>query len=373
MTERAENLEIAIDARWLQTGLGTYTYNLIAGLRSVRRAWSLRGIVSEKSALRVAHLCDSVRVLRAPIYTLREQVEIPRAARGTDLLHVPHFNAPLLYRGKLVVTVHDLTYLMDANEHSRLRTRVYARFMLNAAARRADHVITVSEFSRNNIVKILGIDPVKVTAIPNGVDPQFAPVKTERGISRSQLGGLPERPYFLYVGNLKPHKNLVRFLGAVTSFLKRTNLDWTFLIVGPGGENERKQLLDHASRLGISEVVSFMQNVTDEVLLELYRGAMFLVFPSLLEGFGLPVLEAMACGTPVLCSHVASLPEVGGDAVRYFNPLDIEDMSQALESVATCPQLREVLREKGLARASQFSWAESSRRHAELFERVIRN
>jgi len=373
MTERAENFEIAIDARWLQTGLGTYTYNLIAGLRSARRAWSLRGIVSEKSALRVAHLCDSVRVLRAPIYTLREQVEIPRAARGTDLLHVPHFNAPLLYRGKLVVTVHDLTYLMDANEHSRLRTRVYARFMLNAAARRADHVITVSEFSRNNIVKILGIDPVKVTAIPNGVDPQFAPVKTERGISRSQLGGLPERPYFLYVGNLKPHKNLVRFLGAVTSFLKRTNLDWTFLIVGPGGENERKQLLDHASRLGISEVVSFMQNVTDEVLLELYRGAMFLVFPSLLEGFGLPVLEAMACGTPVLCSHVASLPEVGGDAVRYFNPLDIEDMSQALESVATCPQLREVLREKGLARASQFSWAESSRRHAELFERVIRN
>jgi alpha-1,3-rhamnosyl/mannosyltransferase len=366
-------MEIAIDARWLQTGLGTYTYNLITGLRRVRESWSLRAIVNEESAGRVAEFCNAVCILRTPIYTLREQIEIPWAARGADLLHIPHYNAPILYRGRLVVTIHDLIHLMDAKEHNRLSVRMYAWIMLNAAARRADHIVTVSEFSRAKIVELLGVDAAKITVIPVGVAPRFAPVTGESALCRSESDSAPERPYLLYVGNLKPHKNLLRFMRAMASFRRRTGLDWMFVLVGPGGAAETRQLFAHADGLGISGSISFKDNVADDELVKLYRGAQFVVLPSLLEGFGLPVLEGMACGTPVLCSDTASLPEVGGDAVQYFNPLDVDDMSRALEAVATSPETRAILREKGLLQASRFSWHESAQRHAELFEKVMRN
>jgi glycosyltransferase involved in cell wall biosynthesis len=363
---------ITIDARWLHTGLGTYTYNLIAGLGRVKESWSLRAIVNAASAERLTQFCDAVCVLRTPIYTLREQIEIPWAARGSDLLHVPHYNAPVLFRGKLVVTIHDLIHLMDAKEHNRLAVRAYAGVMLRAVARRADHIITVSEFSRARIVELLGVDPARITVIPNGVAARFSPAGEEDDSAGS--GARPDAaPYFLYVGNLKPHKNLERFLTAVASFRQRTKLNWTFLIVGPGSESEVKNLRSHASRLGIEQLLVFKSAVSDDELLNLYRRAQFTVMPSLLEGFGFPVLEAMACGTPVVCSRAASLPEVGGDAAQYFDPLDVDSISQALEIVATCPETRAGLRRKGLERASQFSWERSVQRHVELFERVMRN
>jgi glycosyltransferase involved in cell wall biosynthesis len=179
--------------------------------------------------------------------------------------------------------------------------------------------------------------------------------------------------YFLYVGNLKLHKNLMRLLSAVALFRNCTKLDWKLLIVGPGNENASKQLLRHSAQLGISDCVCFLNNVSHDLLPSLYRKAQFLVLPSLLEGFGLSIVEAMACGTPVVCSNAASLPEVAGNAALFFDPFRVEDIADAMEAVATSPDLRAKLRQNGLRTAGQFSWEESAKRHVEVFQRFVQS
>jgi glycosyltransferase involved in cell wall biosynthesis len=364
------DLEVAIDARWLHTGLGTYTYNVISRLRQFKPTWSVKAITNRKSANQLAPLCDQIRILDTPIYTLREQWQVAWAARGADLLHVPHYNVPLLHHGKLVVTIHDLIHLIDDRKSVGTTVRAYATIMLNAAARKADHIITVSQFSKTQIVERLAVHPSKISVIPNGVAPIF----------RLQDGQQPDlrpvgkqEPYLLYVGNLKPHKNLIRLLSAFAIFRNHTHLDWKLLLVGPGGKDESKQLDLHGANLGISNSIFFQNNVAQECLPGLYRKAQLLVLPSLIEGFGLSVVEAMACGTPVACSNASSLPEVAGDAARYFNPLNVEDIASALEDLALSEELRARLRHNGLKRAGQFSWDESARQHSEVFDRVLRN
>jgi glycosyltransferase involved in cell wall biosynthesis len=165
------NVEIAVDARWLHTGLGTYTYNVVSRLKRFKPKWCVRAITNRESAAQIAGLCDSVRIADAAIYTLREQWQVPWAARGADLLHVPHYNVPLLYRGRLVVTIHDIIHLMDDRRNVGISVRAYATVMLNAAVRKADHIITVSEFSKTQIVERLRVDPSRVSVIWNGVAP----------------------------------------------------------------------------------------------------------------------------------------------------------------------------------------------------------
>src|SRR5581483_6080683 len=311
-----------------------------------------------------------IRILDTPIYTLREQWQVACAARGADLLHVPHYNIPLFHRGKLVVTIHDLIHLIDDRKNVGTAARTYASIMLNAAARKADHIITVAQFSKTQIIERLAVDPSKISVIPNGVAPIFRP---PNGAELDLGPGNTPEPYLLYVGNLKPHKNLMRLVSAFAIFRNRTKLDWKLLIVGPGGGNESKQLVLHGADLGISDSLFFQKNVAHEVLPGLYRKSQFLILPSLIEGFGLSVVEAMACGTPVVCSNAASLPEVAEGAARYFNPLDVEDIASALEDVALSEELRTRLRHNGLKRVGQFSWDESARQHSEVFERVLQN
>ncbi len=354
----------------MHTGLGTYIYNLITELRCLRVPWLIRGIVRADSISMIAPFVDAIEVLDTPIYTIREQLQVPWAARRSNLLHVPHYNVPLLFRGKLVVTIHDLIHLMDDN--TPMKARAYARVMTNTAARKAEQIITVSEFSKTQLIERLGVQPAKITVIPNGVARRFRPLD-EHGYVRRREMVRPKWRYFLYVGNLKPHKNLVRLLRAVALFLRKTQLAWKLLVVGRGTREETNQLLEHSSRLGITHSVMFLNDVTDEMLPELYSRAEFCVLPSLLEGFGLPVLESMASGTPVVCSRTASLPEVGGDAARYFDPLDVEDMATAIEAVATSAALRCALRDKGFQQAARFSWSRSARRHADLYDYVLRD
>lgn len=360
--------EITIDARWLRTGLGTYTYNLITRLRPYLAGFSLRGIVQQSSANRVASYCDSIAVVDTPIYTIREQLQIPWSARGADLLHIPHYNVPLLYGRRMVVTIHDLIHLVDEEESRKAAVKTYASLMLKAATRKAERIITVSNFSRDQIAEHLGVKEEKIVVIPNGVALHL------RSADGTRNGAYERgRPYFLYVGNLKPHKNLKRLMQAVALVRSRTGWDWDFLIAGPNDQAAIEPYQEQARRLHISDSVMFLTEVSDQALPDLYRGAKFLVLPSTLEGFGLPVLEAMACGTPVACSQAASLPEVGGEAVRYFDPVEIEDIAAVLEALASSKDLRADLAKKGLARAAQFSWDESARRHAALYRQVLNN
>ncbi|HTR67453.1 MAG TPA: glycosyltransferase family 1 protein [Terriglobales bacterium] len=363
------NYEVAVDARWLRTGLGTYIYNLLAGLSILRDRVRIRGLVMEENAGRVSPFCQSVRIVKAPIYTLREQIEIPKAARGCDLLHVPHYNAPLLYSGKLVVSIHDLIHLMPEGHNHKFPVFAYAWTMLHLVARRADHIVTGSEHVKRQLVERLAVRESKISVIYHGVSEEFRPSNREqaRALVAAALGR--QTPYMLCVSALRPHKNLARLLAAAQLFWQRTNSAWELLVIGAGPEKAR--LIEQCARLGITAKVNLVDQVAQDVLPSFYAAAQFLIMPSLVEGFGLPVLEAMACGTPVLSSSSSSLPEVGGDAVAYFDPLNVEEMAAAMQTVSASPETRAALREKGLLRAQRFSWRESARKHQEVYCEVL--
>lgn len=362
--------EVVVDARWLETGLGRYTFDLLAGLRRHRDGLVVRVITRGQHVTRLEPYCDKLSIVDVPIYTLREQLRILWAARGADLLHVPHYNAPLLYPGKLVVTIHDVIHIVDPTYARSPAGRLYAFPMLNLVARKARHIITVSRYSKAQIVERLCIAPSKVTVIYSGVDAPFGCLGLEEARRKvSRFVPVP-RPYVLYVGNLKPHKNVVSLIRAFALLRERGLKDPQLVIVGDD-PRWKGELLAEISNLKVEEHVSFLSNLSGDLMPHLYTSAELLVLPSFVEGFGLPVLEAMACGTPVVCSRAASLPEVAGDAAEYFDPASVEALAAAIERVLGSRELQGVLRRKGLERARQFSWDESARRHCEVYRKVL--
>lgn len=362
--------QVVVDARWLQSGIGTYTYNVLIRLRPYLKGIGIRAIVRGKDAGHVSSFCDEVTVVDTPIYTLREQIQIPFAARGAHLLHVPHYNAPLIYRGKLLVSILDLIHIQDPTLRRSLASWVYARPMLKLVAKRASHVITLSEYSKAQIVERLGVSPSKVTAIYCGVSSHFHPIDRDEAFTQVSEAITIRRPYLLYVGNLKPHKNVVSLIRACALLSVRKEFEHQLLIVGDDAKFKR-ELLAECSRLKLNGRASFVPHVSYELLPQLYAAAEVVVQPSFLEGFGLPIIEAMACGTPVVCSRAASLPEVAGDAVEYFDPSSVEDLAAAIQRVLGSSDLRATLRRKGLERAKQFSWDECARRHCQVYREVL--
>jgi glycosyltransferase involved in cell wall biosynthesis len=361
---------VTIDARWLVGGIGTYTENLLQGLLQIASGLEFRAIARGADAERVKELCSRVTVVDVPIYTLLEQILIPRAAKECDLLHVPHFNVPLLHRGPLVVSIMDVIHLRSPEYRHNLSSMLYARPMLNAAARKADHVITVSNYSKTQIMETLGIPGSKISVIHCGAGAQFRQNgnhKESCGVAQA-LG--TNRPFLMYVGNLKPHKNVTTLLRAYAQLHRRKKLPHSLVIVGEDARWKRS-VVEECSRLDIQDSVIFIPYVSPALLPKLYAAADLLVMPSTAEGFGLPVLEAMACGTPVVCSNAASLPEVAGDAALYFDPASQEELAERIELLLQSGDLRALLRDRGLQRAKRFTWQESARKHLDLYLQLL--
>jgi glycosyltransferase involved in cell wall biosynthesis len=363
-------VRLAVDARIWKTGIGTYTLNLLRAIRQVDGEFRISAIVRTEAVEMISGLCDETHVVDAPIYGLREQFRIPAAARECDLLHVPHYNVPALYRGPMVVTIHDLTHLIEPEYRNTANAWLYARPMLKIAALKARQVITDSEFSKRQIVDRLGVRPEKVSAIYLGTGSQFRPMDRETAAKRVKTALKVDRPYLLFVGNLKPHKNLGRLLRAFALLRQRGRTDHALLLVGDD-RTRRQAVLDDCKRLGVSESVRHVPWAPEDLLPQLYRAADVVVMPSTSEGFGFPVLEAMACGTAVACSAASSLPEVGGDAVEYFDPYSVEEMAAAIERVLCSPGLQAEMREKGLRQSARFTWEECARKHLEVYRRVL--
>jgi glycosyltransferase involved in cell wall biosynthesis len=361
---------VAIDARWLVGGIGTYTMNLLQGLHGHPNGVEIQAIVRQADTASVERFCTRTKVVDVPIYTVLEQLLIPRAAHRCDLLHVPHFNVPLLHRGPLLVSIMDVIHLSSPAYSGNVGTHLYVRPMLKAAARKAEHVVTVSEYSKNEIIDALKIPGSKITVIPCGVGAEFGAHCRCQGI-RDVAGILGiESPYILYVGNLKPHKNVPVLLRAFAQLRKNKNLPHSLLIIGDD-LRWRRSVVEECCRLGIRGSTIFVPYVSQELLPKLYATADLLVLPSKVEGFGLPVLEAMACGTPVVASRAASLPEVAGDAALYFDPDQPEELAEQMERILQTSAIQSELRAKGLQRAKEFTWQKSTRRHIELYHRLL--
>ena len=270
----------------------------------------------------------------------------------------------------MIVSIMDVIHLSSSAYRRSLGTFFYARPMLNAVARKADHIVTVSHHSKSEIMQALGIPGSKITVIPCGVSEEFAPQSPSvESRDAAKILGI-QTPFLLYVGNLKPHKNVVTLLRAFAQLRKHSKLRHSLLIVGDDARWKRS-VVDECVRLGIRDCTTFLPHVSQSLLPRVYAAADLLVMPSTVEGFGLPVLEAMACGTPVIASRTASLPEVAGDAAIYFDPASSEELGVQIERILHSPELQASLRNKGIQRAKQFTWRQSARQHIDLYNRLL--
>ncbi|MCF8106549.1 MAG: glycosyltransferase family 4 protein [Desulfohalobiaceae bacterium] len=279
-----------------------------------------------------------------------EQVVLPFHIKSR-LLWSPVPSGPLTVRNQ-VVTVHDLVPL-DNPEWLNPAFASWYKFLLPRLLRRVKHLIAISEFTRSRLVKRLNLDPEKISVVANGVDKSFNPQARRKTPEVGQALDLPGPDYILALGSLEPRKNLNRLLKAWQQILPLIPESYRLVIAGGGGMKRVFQPLDFAR---VPERVHWTGYVQDEYLPGLYAGARLFVFPSMYEGFGLPVLEAMACGCPVVCSHGGALPEVAADAAVLVDPFSVRAIAQALQTLINRPEKRQELRARGLVQAARFSW-----------------
>ncbi len=360
---------LIIDARWLYTGVGAYTLNLVRGLHDAGALPATLITLPEHRA-KLAPFGYDIVLSNARLYSLREQLDVARAARDFDVLHVPHYNAPVGRRKTLLVTIHDLTHLLDETMGRSLKSRVYARPMLQHVARRADHIFTVSQYSKDRIVEHLGADARKVTVTYNAVPPHIYPgPRDESRTGTNDAFGFSGN-YLLFVGNLKPHKNVSGLLKAFAMLRQRGKIDHKLLVLGDDLHG-RASLAREVADLKLAGQVIFAGTVGDDEVRGAYSGADLTVLPSFEEGFGLPAIESMECGTPVACSNVASLPEVGGNAAEYFDPADVESIATAIENVLLSQDRWRELQARGVTQAAKFHWRDFAQRHIKVYREFL--
>lgn len=309
----------------------------------------------------------------APVRIAWEQAVLPLAAERArlDLLHCPVNVRPLVSPCPVVITIHDLIFL-SYPQHFRPSKRFYLKVMTRWSARNAAHIIAVSEATRQDIIRLLGVRPSRVTTVYNGVGAHLTPASPEEKSLFSAQKGLSGR-IVLYVGTLEPRKNLVMLLEAFHRLISAPNFeDATLLIAGSKGWYY-EQIFAAAGRLGLlaAKRVRFLGRVPDDELRLWYNIAAVCAYPSRYEGFGLPVLEAMACGTPALASNTSALPEVAGDAGILLDPDDTAGWADALRRTLSDRQLAERMRRKGLAQAAKFSWERTAKETAAVYRDVL--
>jgi glycosyltransferase involved in cell wall biosynthesis len=283
--------------------------------------------------------------------------QLPRAVRraGADLLHCPSPLCPVLPTVPFVLTLYDVM-VWDHPEWFTAKNVVRQRMALPFAAQRATRILTCSSYSRDRILAALDVNPERVMVAPLGVDEQFTPGPSADW-SLARLGVTP--PFILTVGTLQPRKNLETALSAFER-LVAAGANHSLVVAGAQGWSN-SEFLRRCRRSKAASRIAFTGRVTESELVNLYRGAECLVFPSRYEGFGLPAVEAMACGTPVICSGSTSLPEIVGDAGILVDPNDLEAFEAALTRVLSSSRLRDELSAKGLARARNYSWDRTAR------------
>jgi len=285
------------------------------------------------------------------------------------LFHAPHYVLPPLVPCRSVVTIHDCIHLMFPQYLPNRMALAYARSSIGMAARRATRVMTVSESSKRDILRFVDVEPERIDVIYNAYDERFAVEPAEDDIVRVRERYQLHDEFVLYAGNVKPHKNLERLIDAF-SLVRQRGFDHLKLVLIGDDISKYAALRRAVHQHQLHKYVRFLGYLPQETLAVMYRLAGVFVFPSLYEGFGLPPLEAMASGTPVVTSNVSSLPEVAADAAVLVDPYDPVAIADGIERVLTDEGLRVDLRRRGLARARQFSWEQSVRRVHAIYNEV---
>lgn len=272
-----------------------------------------------------------------------------------DITHFFNFNIPPFVQGKKVVTIHDMAFKRFP-ETVRFKTKMSLALNIKKTLQIADKIITVSNFSKDEIINLFNVDGDRIAVVPNGVDfnlfkPNYDEAKINEIKNKYKIGA----PYFLYLGTLEPRKNLIRLISAYNNYIKLTASSTLLVLVGQKGWMY-DEIFEKVREFKLEKKVIFTGYVEDYEAPLLINGAIAFCFPSLYEGFGMPPLEAMACGVPVLTSNVSSLPEVVGDAAILVNPYSEEEITSGLIKLSNDEKLRKELSKKGLKQAKRFSW-----------------
>ena len=375
---------IAIDAHMVgerETGNETYTLSLIRALLALppdeRRGLDfvlyatqperLRARLNPNHAVRIRRVWPAPSPLRIPFAmpaaTLRDRA---------GLLHV-NYVAPPAGACPHVVTVHDISYDIYPGFFSP-RDRWMLKTLVPLTMRRAAAIITVSQHAKQEIMARYSLPADKISVTYEAAGEQFQPVAdpAARLVVRQRLGLPAHAPYFLALGNLQPRKNIGRLIEAFALARQAPELASTRLVIPGKALWRESEIYAAVQQAGLMDVVHFPGYVDDADLPALYSDALAFVYPSLYEGFGLPPLEAMACGAPVICSNAASLPEVVGDAALTMTPTDVGALANVLRQVAAAPALRAQLSQRGRARAAQFTWRRCAQETLEIYRRAIK-
>lgn len=344
------------------SGVGTYALQLLLGMAEVESRHEYLLFSNRPDHRRQLASLPAVQDLARPFPNrmLWMQLLLPGqlSAARPDICHYPNSIGPLRSPVPYVVTIHDMTLSMMPRHHP-LRKQLLVRPLIPLVARRAARIITVSSQAREDIVRLLRVPAERVVVVPEAAAAIFRPAGAAELARVRETYGL-RRPYILYIGTLEPRKNLVRLIRAWHQLRQRRAAPHQLVIVGAPGWQYRS-IYEEAQRLGYADDVVFPGYLPRADLPAIYSAADAFAFPSLAEGFGLPVVEAMACGTPVLTSDTPALREVAGEAAVRVDPWSVASIAEGLERLLTDRDLHAAMRTAGLARAAHFSWHRAAR------------
>lgn len=370
-------MRIGIDARFYkELGIGRYIRNLINCLQRLddKNEYYIFLLNEDLDKFDLKSNFKKIGV-NFKWYSVNEQIKYPGVLKkyNLDLVHFPHFNVPLMYRDRFVVTIHDLIHNhFQTKEVSSKGLLSYSikKFgywsVLNHAVKSSSAIITVSNYSKQQIVKELNVDSSKVLVTYEGVDDSI--LRFSKNISKFDILTILNKyqinsPFLFYVGSAHPHKNIQ---GLIEVFLLLQKDFPELKLVLSGKENF---FWNKIKSLTNSKNIIFTGEISDKVLVAFYKSASLYVFPSFEEGFGIPLIEALACGCPVVSSSLSSLPEIGGDCCVYFDPYDKVDMLEKIKGTYQDSKLRSALIKKGLDKVLEFSWMNLAKQTLEIYRR----
>ena len=320
------------------------------------------------------HLPANYRVRPSRFNTINPRVRIPweqllapllLARDGATLYHGVLNVMPVLATVPSVVTIHDISPILFPQTFRRIN-RMYTKWAIRRSAKHAAQLFTVSEHAKKEIVEHLGVTPERVTVTYDACDARFSPPSAAELAAFRHRNNLPDR-YLFYLGTLEPRKNIPRLIDAYAQIAKESGVP---LLIGGGKGWLYEPILAQAERLQLGEMLRFVGYVPQEEQHLWYGAATAFVFPSLYEGFGMPPLEAMACGTPVIASNASCLPEIVGDAALQVDPYDVDALAAAMRRVLADADLRAEMRMKGIQQAAKFSWLETAKRTHAVYQAV---
>jgi glycosyltransferase involved in cell wall biosynthesis len=368
----------------LNTGISYYTANLVSHLIGLKPEFQWRFFAVPERVAKEVNIKNPERdfktiidpwflpprltslLLQAPLSCL---LTVEKFVGASDLFHCTNFSTYSQKRGKKILTVHDVSFFLFPEYHPLMRRLTFKAFFPRSLDQ-ADHIITDSNSTKRDLVDYFHVPAEKITTIHLGVDETFVPVSEREAAPILSKHGIRFGKYLLYVGTVEPRKNLPRLIQAYNLFRANASQSLPLVLVGASGWLNQ-DLFREIDKSRWESEIKLLGYVAKTDLSALYSGAAAFVYPSIYEGFGLPPLEAMACGAPVITANNSSLPEVVGDAAILVDAYDVDAIARAMLQVASDPTMRENLKERGLARAKCFSWRRTAEQTLAVYERAL--